>query len=210
MMIMSKPCSKQWWFAFIIFLVQITLLTMILQDQASYDYITTPFDVPYKVSPAVHAGQLLAIMISLATQTDLVIAIITFIMLWSRRRISWTTVAEVAENSHAAIWSLRIAFPLCCKFVEGVLVLLTTFVIVIQSDSMIELFKDFAAMQLISEVRFIILVESCFLYRPFLSFLTCTNDFVAGQYDVLAGTSCICWDRSHGGGQESSKDPNQR
>lgn len=152
MMIMSRPGSKQWWYAFSIFLVQIALLTMILHDQYSYNYVTTPFDVPYKVDPVVRSGQLLAILLSLATQTDLVIAIITFIMLWSRRRISWTRVAEVASDSHTSIWTLRIALPLSCKFIEGVLVLVTTFVIVIQSDSMIELFKDFAAMQLISEL----------------------------------------------------------
>ena len=100
----------------------------------------------------VRSGQLLAILLSLATQTDLVIAIVTFIMLWRRRRISWTTVTAVASDSNISIWTLRVALPLSFKFIEGVLVLVTTFVIVIQSDSMIELFKDFAAMQLISEL----------------------------------------------------------
>lgn len=151
-MIMSKPASKQWWYAFSIFLIQIALLTMILHDQYSYQYLTTPFDVPYKVHPVVRGGQLLAILLSLTTQTDLVIAIITFIMLWRRRRVSWTSVTAVAQDSHLSIWGLRVALPLSCKFIEGVLVLVTTFVIVIQSDSMIELFKDFAAMQLISEL----------------------------------------------------------
>lgn len=152
MMIMSKPGSKQWWYALNIFLVQITLLVMIFQDQLLYDYTTTPFDVPYRVTNVVHAGQLLAIFLSLTTQTDLVISIVTFVMLWSRRRVSWTKVAAVAKDSHNSTWTIRIAIPLGFKFIEGVLVLLTTFVIIIQSDSMIELFKDFAAMQLISEL----------------------------------------------------------
>ena len=125
---------------------------MILQDQWTYEFATTPFNVPYRNTRVVHSGQLLAILLSLATQTDLVIAIITFIMLWSRRRVSWTGVAGVADDSKSSVWTLRIALPLTCKFIEGVLVLITTFVIVIQSDSMIELFKDFAAMQLISEL----------------------------------------------------------
>ena len=151
-MIMSKPGSKQWWYALIIFSVQIILLLMILQDQFYYDYGTTPFDVPYRNTRVVHLGQVLAILLSLATQTDLVIAITTFIMLWTRQTASWTAVASVAEDSGTFIWIVRIALPLTFKFIEGVLVLLTTFVIVIQSDSMIELFKDFAAMQLISEL----------------------------------------------------------
>jgi len=152
MMIMSRPGDKQWWYSFSIFAIQIALLTMILQDQWTYQYNAPPFDVPYRVSLTVHCGQFLAILLSLATQTDLVIAIITFIMLWERRRMYWTRVTEVAADSHVSVWTLRVAMPLGCKFIEGVLVLLTTFVIVIQSDSMIELFKDFAAMQLISEL----------------------------------------------------------
>jgi hypothetical protein len=152
MMIMARPGDTQWWYAFSIFSIQIALLSMILQDQYKYSYTTTPFDVPYKTSVVVHGGQLLAIILSLATQTDLVIAIITFIMLWKRRTMYWTKIASVAADSRTCTWVLRIAIPLGCKFVEGILVLLTTFVIVIQSDSMIELFKDFAAMQLISEL----------------------------------------------------------
>ncbi len=50
------------------------------------------------------------------------------------------------------LWILHILIPNICKFIQGVLVLLITFVIVIQSDSIIDLFKDFAAMQVISEL----------------------------------------------------------
>lgn len=46
----------------------------------------------------------------------------------------------------------RIAFPIACEFFGGLLVLLCTFVIVITSDSVIDLFKDFAAMQVISQL----------------------------------------------------------
>lgn len=50
------------------------------------------------------------------------------------------------------LWMLHILFPNACKFVQGVLVLIITFVIVIQSDNIIDLFKDFAAMQVIAEL----------------------------------------------------------
>jgi len=152
LMIMSEPGSKQWWYSLSIFLVQIAILSMILTDQFQLSYQNTPFDVPYKVPTVVLTGQIFAIVLSLATQTDLVIAIITFIMLWMRRRVYWTRLVKVVEHSSIWIWIFRIAMPLAFKFIEGVLVLATTFVIVIQSDSMIELFKDFAAMHLISEL----------------------------------------------------------
>ena len=49
-------------------------------------------------------------------------------------------------------WFVQIFLPSLLKFVLGVLVFLITFVIVIQADDTIELFKDFAAMQVISEL----------------------------------------------------------
>ncbi len=99
-----------------------------------------------------HVGQMLAIVISLATQTDLVTAIITFMMLWTRKRVYWTALIKVPEHSSLWIWVARIAFPITLELLVGAFVLFTTFVIVIQSSSIIDLFKDFAAMQLISEL----------------------------------------------------------
>lgn len=152
LMILATPFSKQWIFGVIVFTLQATLLTMVISEQYSSSKGSTPFDVPYKVPPIVHVGQFLAIILSLATQTDLVISIVTFIMLWFHRRVHWTQLTKVPEDSGVKVWLSRVAFPTGCEFIEGLLVLIATFVIVIQSESIIELFKDFAAMQLISEL----------------------------------------------------------
>lgn len=151
LMILAKPFSFQWLFGFLTFLLQICLLLMIVIDQYSSSKGTTPFDIPYKVDKLVHVGQFLALMLSLATQTDLVMSILTFMMLWTERRVYWTKLIKVPENASLWIWLTRIAFPIACEFLEGLFVLISTFVIVIQSSDIIDLFKDFAAMQLISE-----------------------------------------------------------
>ena len=152
LMILSKPFTKQWGFGFSVFILQVTLLLMIGFDQISSSKETTPFDVPYEVSPLVRVGQVLAIILSLATQTDLVMAIATFMMLWTKRRAYWTTLIKAPEHASLVLWATRIAFPITCELIEGLFVLFTTFVIVIQSSNIIDLFKDFAAMQLISEL----------------------------------------------------------
>eukprot|EP00554_Chaetoceros_debilis_P000877 CAMPEP_0194096190 /NCGR_PEP_ID=MMETSP0149-20130528/57211_1 /TAXON_ID=122233 /ORGANISM="Chaetoceros debilis, Strain MM31A-1" /LENGTH=1350 /DNA_ID=CAMNT_0038782159 /DNA_START=274 /DNA_END=4326 /DNA_ORIENTATION=- len=152
LMMLSKPFTKQWWFGFQVFLLQISLLSMIIVDQYGSSKGSTLFDVPYKNDLSVQIGQLIAIVVSLATQTDLVIAIITFIMLWTERREFWTSLIKVEKDSSLWVWIRRIAFPIACEFIEGLLVLLVTFVIVVTSDSVIDLFKDFAAMQVISEL----------------------------------------------------------
>lgn len=152
LMLLGNAFTKQWLFGLGVFLLQIALLSMIVMDQFSSSKDSSPFDVPYKVDPIVHVGQLLAIFLSLTTQTDLVMAIMTFMLLWTERRIYWTKLIKVPEDASLWVWMSRIAFPICCEFMEGACVLFTTFVIVIQSSNVIDLFKDFAAMQLISEL----------------------------------------------------------
>lgn len=107
------------------------------------------------------AGQFLALVLSLATQTDLVMSIITFMMLWTERRVYWTKLIKAPEDSSLWIWVSRIAFPIACEFLEGFFVLVATFVIVIQSNNIIDLFKDFAAMQLISEFDNMVSSNNC-------------------------------------------------
>jgi len=50
------------------------------------------------------------------------------------------------------VWLVHILLPSLLKFIQGIFVLMITFVIVIKSDNIIDLFKDFAAMQVISEL----------------------------------------------------------
>merc|ERR1712038_1835867 len=50
------------------------------------------------------------------------------------------------------VWLVHILLPSLLKFIQGIFVLMITFVIVIKSDNLIDLFKDFAAMQVISEL----------------------------------------------------------
>lgn len=152
LMLLSNAFSKQWLFGLGVFLLQIGLLSMIVMDQFSSSKDSSPFDVPYRVDTIVHIGQLLAIFLSLTTQTDLVVAVMTFMLLWTERRSYWTKLIKVPENASLWVWTSRIAFPICCEFIEGSCVLFTTFVIVIQSSNVIDLFKDFAAMQIISEL----------------------------------------------------------
>ena len=50
------------------------------------------------------------------------------------------------------LWVVHILLPNFIKFLEGILCVVVTFVIIIQSDNIIDLFKDFAAMQVIAEL----------------------------------------------------------
>jgi hypothetical protein len=146
--------SYIWWYGFTVFLFQLALVVLIIANLWGQSQGTTPFDVPFNVSFGVHAGQILALLVGIALQRDITTAISNVLSLRNSTRSYWTEVimdTHMNEPRHS-IWMNRILFPNACKFVQGMLVLFTSFIIVIQSETIIDLFKDFAAMQVISEL----------------------------------------------------------
>jgi hypothetical protein len=171
LMMTKKIFSRSWFFGFAMFIIQITLLGLIFHDQIRSSQKSTLFDIPFKVSNDVRIAQFLAIFLSIMISYDIFMPIKELSMLWITNKENWTKVVDTMETvnydspremqndlsgrpfSHIRnVWLLHIFFPVVLKFVQGVLVLLITFVIVIQSDDIIDLFKDFAAMQVISEM----------------------------------------------------------
>jgi hypothetical protein len=135
LMILGEPLSKQWIYGMIAFGLQTSLLFVIAAEFYVTSKESTPLNVPYKVDRVVLLGQILALFLSLWTQIDLILAISTFILLGFRKKQNWTSLIKAPLNSTFSTWIVRIAFPVSCEFLEGFLVLATTFCIVVQSDS---------------------------------------------------------------------------
>ena len=165
-MMIKKPFTKSWSFGLTIFAIQATLLSLlILKDQIeSTSLAGTPFNIPYFVTAGVRTTQVLSIFITIATSYDVVLPVkdlITTLRLgnveeWSKivagMLDSKTDDADPDINHYTCkIWFLHILFPNIIKFIEGMLVMSCSFVIIIQSDNVIDLCKDFAAISLIAE-----------------------------------------------------------
>jgi hypothetical protein len=171
LMMTKEAFCRSWFFGLTIFGIQITLLGLICHDQVKSSQGSSIFNIPFKVSSDVRISQFLAIFLSIMISYDIFMPIKELSMLWIANR-EWAKVVDAFETTdyhslreiqdagfvgrpltqRRRIWLLHILLPLLLKFVQGVLVLLITFVIVIQSDDIIDLFKDFAAMQVISEI----------------------------------------------------------
>ncbi len=126
------------------------LVIMILVDQVKSSENSTQFDVPFKVDNYVYVGQFLSIILCLGTQNDLLVAIRSFISLGGGSNYDQV----IGEEGHRSciFWLVRIGLPNLMKFMQGSLVTFVSFVIIIQSDDIIELLKDFTALMVISEV----------------------------------------------------------
>jgi len=158
LMMRSKLCSFTWILSLFVFLFQVLLVSVILFDQFFESNFALLFEgsislnLPYYVSVPIYVGQLLAILAALLFQKDLFEAIKATVVLFDQDEV---TVARILQEEQTkpitkAIKMQRILLPYLCKFISGALVLVSSFVIVIRSESIIDLFKDFAAIQVIS------------------------------------------------------------
>lgn len=143
--------TKSWWFGVLIFILQMTLLVLICNSQFSQGNLSTPFNVPASVKPEAYVAQFLAMIVSIMLSKDIIMPIKEMSMLWISNRDEWTAVIG-KSNATNRDWAVRILLPNTLKFIEGIFVLFISFVIIIQSEEVIVLFKDFAAMQLIAEI----------------------------------------------------------
>lgn len=165
LMMTTKPCSRGWlpsgaWGVSLGTVgVQIILLSLILAQQFSSSIGSAPFDVPYAVTWDVRFAQWLSLFIIIGKSDEIIITVKEFYTLCDEE--NWHKVVAVADDKKLENinherenkeWYISILLPCCLKLVEGLLVTFVTFVIMIQSDDIIELFKDFAAMYFLSDL----------------------------------------------------------
>eukprot|EP00551_Chaetoceros_affinis_P005947 CAMPEP_0203665718 /NCGR_PEP_ID=MMETSP0090-20130426/2880_1 /ASSEMBLY_ACC=CAM_ASM_001088 /TAXON_ID=426623 /ORGANISM="Chaetoceros affinis, Strain CCMP159" /LENGTH=317 /DNA_ID=CAMNT_0050529367 /DNA_START=63 /DNA_END=1013 /DNA_ORIENTATION=+ len=184
LMMTKQVCSKAWLFASVVFGGQMTLLGLIFLNDVSLSINSSFLDAPYTVSGSARAVQCIAMMISICTTDDVIIALKDILVLQLQNKEEWSKVVatilhkktlesnmpRVGGNSNdiflnryhmldigisstnQKIWFLHILFPNLLKLCVGAAVMLVTFVIIIQSENIIELFKDFAAMAIIAKL----------------------------------------------------------
>lgn len=149
-----KPIlSLSWLFSLSIYSLQTLLLTMILLQQIQEGENSTPFNIPFKVDPMVRAGQSFAIVVTVALSRDIFMPIRELSSLWINDEKEWLKVTgPLQEKNRYSMWITRILFPNLLQLLVGALNLVVSFIIIIQSDDVITLFADFAAMSVIAEL----------------------------------------------------------
>jgi hypothetical protein len=162
-MMTSKVYSKGWALGLITFVLQMTLVIMILVGQSGESKGSTLFDVPFKVSTEVRVGQFFTIILSSFTQRDVLTAI-KYLIMFRTDGADWRILlvddneSIVSTNSSGELppmrgmWFRRAVLPNLLKMVQGLLVLFTSLVVIVQSDDLVDLLKDFTALFFVSEI----------------------------------------------------------
>ena len=151
--IIVLPCpSKSWLLGFLVFTVQSLLAIFTLIDQLDTSFGDTLMNIPIRITAGVRVGQFLTLILAVMTQTDVLISYRVLLFL-SPTRNNWQELIKHENNENKySLWFGRIAIPNLMKGIQGIVVLLTTFIVIIQSDNIVELLKDFTALFVVSSI----------------------------------------------------------
>ena len=149
-------CSFTWIFSIAVYVIQLLLLVMILVQQSKSSVNAASdsnFQIPFKASLFMGLGQCMAIIVTVAVSKDIFIPVKEVSNLWITNIAQWSKVVDVIESDATkATWLTRIALPSFLQLVTGCLALTVSFFIIVQSNNVIVLFAEFAAMGIIAEI----------------------------------------------------------
>lgn len=151
LMMLSRPCSASWAVGITFFSVQITLYILIMLGFENDGHF---FGVPWRQDAKNYVGQFLSLFFAVLAQNDILSSIQVFI--WCRRSTRWDVIIlgkEMFPSASTWEWLLHIAIPNTMKLLQGIFALFVYFMIIIQSDSIINVFKNFAALTVVNELN---------------------------------------------------------
>jgi hypothetical protein len=168
LMIVTEPLSKPWFYGLLLWVFQMMTLTLVLF--ASWDKFD---DMPYTFDWTLFTAQTIALFIALLKSDDLQDCTRDFFSIYCKPNV-WKDLMETirhhkdqkcesgdksndegSQNKTSNVdenINLRLLLPLALKFSEGCFVMVVTTILVLQSDNVVELFKDLTAMFLISSL----------------------------------------------------------
>lgn len=181
LMILNPICSSAYIFGLFVFLLQATLVALLVYTQLadSQNENSTPFHIPVRVDAAVRVGQYIALFLILWFQRDLQTGVQLFSLLWKKvnQEIIQKEVMSVERNEEGealmngneheigednyeddqnqetpTIPRCHMLFPCVLKIIQGALVIALSVILVIQSDALIDIMMNFAALMFISEI----------------------------------------------------------
>ena len=166
-LMMTNPVmSRDWMLGLLAASFQWAILALILIDLFSDQ--RSPLNIPYSVPVSVTAGQFLGVFICVGVQTDVLSGTRLAAAMWAEK--NWAELLGIEQNNATKMtFSIRVVLPNTMKFISGCLVLTTNFVTIVQSDNIVDLMKDIAALLIISEITeiFFKLAEFGFMGQVF-------------------------------------------
>jgi len=152
LMMLTKMWSFPWFLGGVSIFFQITLGVLTIIDQLKSENFSTFLNIPVKSETNIRIAQVMVIVLSSMTQTDLLVGLRNMLLLPYQEKTHWGVLIGKDEKHNFGMWVFRIFLPLLMKISQGGLILFATFLVIIQSDDSVNLLKDFSALFVISSV----------------------------------------------------------
>ena len=149
--IIPRP-SKSWILGLTVFTVQTLLGLVTLFDQQSTEFGDTLMNIPVRGTTKSYTVQFFTLILAVMTQTDILVSF-RIVLLLSYGKDTWLELISHDRNERDfSTWLGHILLPNVLKSFQAFIVLVTTFFVILQSESVVELLKDFTALFVISSI----------------------------------------------------------
>lgn len=154
LMMLAPVFSRDWALGMSAVTFQWMILALILYDQVvKQSSGSSTLNIPYAVERSVTFGQFLGIVICVGVQSDVLSSIQLLIAMRPRDESDWHEIIGVGEEGrNMKTWFIRVFLVNMLKFTSGILVLSVNFVTIVQSENIVDLMKDVAALLIVSEL----------------------------------------------------------
>lgn len=142
LLFVSPVCSQAFLYSVFWFVFQGGVISLIAYDLLKDSDEDNFLKMPPAVHPAVSAAQVLALAVAVMTQDD-VISSLALVSVGYDRNLPGLPAAATQSK-----WVLSNV----CRFLIGLASLLISFLFAVQSETVLDIFKDFAAMAFVSEI----------------------------------------------------------
>jgi len=148
-----------WVYGIFAYGLQMTLGILVIMDQMESEFGGTAVGIPIRGTASLKIAKTLAIVLSVLTQTDFLMSLRNILILW--KRDSWKNLKyDATQNTNTNnnninknyLWWIYIFFPNILRGTQGLLILSASFVLIMQSETTVDLLKDYSALFVISEV----------------------------------------------------------
>ncbi len=142
-LIYTKFTSLPFLLGVIVFLFQVCIYAVLFGNIYDHRNKKNPFGFPFNVSASVRISEVLAIFISIITQQDMRSAICLY-----RDGFDKNGLTRVFKKATLCKWTCSIVL----RATEGILGLIITFLLIMRSDSVLELLLNFSAIEFVTDL----------------------------------------------------------